>query len=229
MNILLIILGSVLLAAGLLLTFLPEGEQQKDVPFKSESKIDNGTHPEPIHQTVPAAKTHTEAGNTKKDDAKKKGNDFEGYVADILAANGIKLKQWNQGSTSPGGVYAENELNPDFFVEQSAGKSPVSYWVECKYRSKIPADGFTLETFQLERYKTIQKDSKRKIVIALGVDGMPSQPARFYVIPLDSVVRFKRIPQTYLDHYEIKEPSTNFAGHISDWFFKEVFKKSYKY
>ncbi len=37
----------------------------------------------------------------------------------ILKANGIRLKQWNQGTTSPEGAFAENELNPDFFVSQN--------------------------------------------------------------------------------------------------------------
>ena len=167
-----------------------------------------------------------ESTDCKKPDYKAMGNDFEGYVADILKANGIRLKEWNQGTTSPEGAYAENELNPDFFVSQNSENKPLEYWVECKFRSKVPEAGFTLEEYQLNRYKSIQGSSKRKILIALGVGGSPKSPSKFYIIPLDTLVRFKRIGPKFLPHYNMTVPRNNLKDHVNDWFVNEVFKKN---
>ena len=152
-----------------------------------------------------------------------KGNDFEGYVADILKANGIRLKQWNQGTTSPEGAYADNELNPDFLVMHKDDR--LEYWVECKYRSSLPSKGFDLEYYQLTRYYSLQGKTKKKVLIALGVGGTANAPENFYVIPLDTLMRFKRIGHKFLPNYSLADPRNGFKQHMSDWFHNEVFKK----
>ena len=156
---------------------------------------------------------------------KQKGNDFENWMADILKASHFRLLEWNQGTTSPEGAYAKNELNPDFLVLQNAGDSDLCYWIECKYRSSLSRKGFYLKDYQLDRYRKIQKKTKCKIVIALGVGGRPDYPDKFYIIPLDTIVAFKRIGHKYLPNYSLDNPRTNFAGHMSSWFFNEVFQK----
>ncbi len=160
---------------------------------------------------------------------KQKGNDFEGLMADILKDSGIRLLEWNQGATSPGGAYAENELKPDFLVCQNARGMELRYWVECKYRSSLPANGFYLKDYQSERYQKIQKETKRKVVVVLGVGGRPDSPDKFYVIPLDTIARFKRVGHKFLPHYNLESPRANFTGHMSSWFFNEVFKKANKH
>lgn len=159
----------------------------------------------------------------KHSDLKAIGNDFEGYVADILKSSGLKIKEWNQGSTSPGGAYGENELKPDFLISHNFGKFDVVYWVECKFRSYIPSKGFELKKYQVDRYKSIQAESKRKVVIALGVGGEASNPSEFYLVPLDSLIRYKHIPAKYLIDYKLENPTSSFAKHIKDWFKIDVF------
>ena len=41
-------------------------------------------------------------------------------------------------------------------------------------RASLHREGFRLEDYQLSRYESIQRSSKRKIVVALGVGGAPS-------------------------------------------------------
>ena len=135
-------------------------------------------------------------------------------------------RQWNQGATSPDGAYAENELNPDFLVAHRDDK--LEYWVECKYRSSIPPKGFDLEEYQMTRYRSIQGKSRKKVLIALGVGGSPSAPQNFYVIPLDSLVRFKRIGPRFLPNYSLGNPRNGFRQHVYDWFHNEVFRKKEK-
>lgn len=192
----------------------PTGQESKDITSRSQNpESDNG---------------HLKMENVPPT-PKQKGNDFEGMMADILKASGLRLLEWNQGTTSPGGAYAENELKPDFLVHQNARGMELRYWVECKYRSSLPANGFYLKDYQSERYQKIQKESKRKVVVVLGVGGRPDSPDKFYVIPLDTITRFKRVGHKFLPHYNLESPRTNFAGHMSSWFFNEVFKKANKY
>lgn len=247
MGTILIIIGAVLMAAGVLVNVT--SKRQESTPPEAAPLVTNEANFEfsnsPAKPEVDAVGSSEPRGasdpqkpseekievvgdSPAEPDYKKIGNDFEGYVADILKANGIRLKQWNQGSTSPEGAYAENELNPDFLVAHKEGQNPLEYWVECKYRSNLPNWGFSLEDYQLKRYYSIQGQSKRKIIIALGVGGSPKAPAAFYVIPLDSLYRFKRIGNKYLPNYSISDPRNNFKKHLSDWFYNEVFKTKVK-
>lgn len=192
----------------------PTGQESNDITSRSlNPESDNG---------------HLKTENVPPT-PKQKGNDFEGMMADILKASGLRLLEWNQGTTSPGGAYAENGLKPDFLVHQNARGMELRYWVECKYRSSLPANGFYLKDYQSERYQKIQKESKRKVVVVLGVGGSPDSPDKFYVIPLDTITRFKRVGHKFLHHYNLESPRANFAGHMSSWFFNEVFKKANKH
>lgn len=235
MGTIMIIVGAVLLGAGIIINLTSRGEKKvtEDISTDVNSSALNSKPRELQSQFPEEAQSVSDSviennsvtsEGIKEPDFKKMGNDFEGYVADIFKANDIRLKQWNQGSTSPEGAYAENELNPDFFVSHKDGKKPLEYWVECKYRSTLPKAGFSLEDYQLNRYYSIQGKSKRKIVIALGVGGSSEAPAEFYVIPVDTVYRFKRIGKKYLPHYLLKDPRNNFKNHLNDWFYNDVFK-----
>lgn len=239
MNIAFIVVGAVLLLVGVFMTVKKKPTEQVWTPkpvvetpqpkpeVKTETvrvhTIEERVIEKPVAADAPAATTGKE--ESAESDPKSKGNDFEGFVADVVKANGLKLKEWNQGTTSPEGHYAENELNPDFKVAHKAGDLDLEYWIECKWRSQIPGTGFSIEDYQLKRYKGIQGSSKRKIIIALGVAGAPTSPNRFYLIPLDTLYRYKRIPDKYLSRYLISNPRTQLSGHIRDWFFNDVFKK----
>ncbi len=255
MNVILIVVGSVLLAVGVFRSIAERETKTENVvrfekpsqkPFGYNIDMDSLNHagdaqkdespvpePEPadvkpnqasISQDNPQAQFET--GKVEETtDHKQKGNLFEGHVADILKANGIRLKQWNQGTTSPEGAFAGNELNPDFFVSQKSDRGQLDYWIECKYRASLHREGFRLEDYQLSRYESIQRSSKRKIVVALGVGGAPDSPEKFYLIPLDTLSRFKRVGHKFLPHYIIENPRQNLRNHMHDWFYNDVFKK----
>ncbi len=231
MGTLFIIIGVAFIGTGI---FMSISKSNKNATKVTSSEIESSTDTvQPIStfsesrsESSISAVSSTKSPDKKTIDPKQIGNDFEGYMADILKANNIILKQWNQGSTSPEGAYAENELNPDFYVSHILNRKPIEYWVECKYRSTLPYNGFTIEDYQLKRYVGIQKNSKRKIIIALGIGGSAKAPNKIYLIPLDTLNRYKRIGHKYLPEYEILNPRTNFGPHISDWFLNEVFKKN---
>ena len=220
MNVILIVVGSVLLAVGVFRSIAERKREAQNVvrfekpsqkPFVYNIDMDSLNHagdapkdespfpePEPTQKEKPEPadispdnpQAQVETGKVEETTGpKQKGNLFEGHVADILKANGIRLKQWNQGTTSPEGAFAENELNPDFFVSQKSDRGQLDYWIECKYRASLHREGFRLKDYQLSRYESIQRSSKRKIIVALGVGGAPDSPEKFYLIPLDTLSR----------------------------------------
>lgn len=245
MGIILIIVGGILLILGAIMTFGHSDSESKEKDFatatstvipnttdneQEENKI-GSTNISQVENTVINDNTENDtlssfSENKNAKTAKEKGNDFEGHFADILKASSCRLLEWNQGATSPGGAYAENELNPDFLVAQNARGMELKYWVECKYRSTLPKEGFTLKDYQLTRYNDIQKKSKRKVIVALGTGGSSEAPEAIYLIPLDSLTRFKRIGHKYLSNYLLHNPKQNLSSHMESWFFNEVFTKS---
>lgn len=217
MGLFLIVLGIVSAVAGCILIVRGSASEEVDNTQHVVERRDE-------HVSSPSAEAELTSPSAEKPvDNKSKGNSFEAFVADMLKSNSLRIKEWNQGTTSPGGAWGENELKPDFLVGHDAGKMALEYWVECKFRSSVPSSGFELEDLQLKRYKGIQGSSRKKVLIVIGVGGVAASPDRLYVVPLDSLARFKHIPQKYLDGYAVR-PS-DFGRHVRNWFFNVVFKK----
>lgn len=207
----------------------------KTVIDKTESAIDK-TKPV-IDKTKPTIKPTTKR-NEKPDNklsieekpdkkteqsAKEKGNDFEEVLANMFRKNKIRILEWNQGTVTKAGAMGENALRPDFFLSQEINGKPVQYWVEAKYRSKI-GEFFFLQDYQFERYKKHQRESKRKIIIAIGVGGIPSSPHSFYFVPLD-ILEDGKVSRDVMKTYFLSNPVRDFPGRMERWFLNEVFKK----
>lgn len=246
LNIILILVGSIVLIAGIILTFVGNNSRSASEEVVSVSNSDSalplgdiGAHTpsnnqqntQNLHTTPTSSSSQPSATDSKKSqsqDAKEKGNNFEDFIANTLKANSIRIKEWNKGAVTDEGAFADNALNPDFFLLDAEGKVNLEYWLECKYRSSIPGRGFELNDYQITRYQQIQKDSKRKILICLGVAGEPSAPSKIYIIPLDTLIRYKHMPEKYLSSYEIPNPRVSLKKHIRDYFYQQVFKKQPK-
>lgn len=155
--------------------------------------------------------------------AKEKGNDFEEVLANMFRKNKIRILEWNQGTVTKAGAMGENALRPDFFLSQEINGKPVQYWVEAKYRSKI-GEFFFLQDYQFERYKKHQRESKRKIIIAIGIGGTPSSPHSFYFVPLD-ILEDGKVSRDVMKTYFLSNPVRDFPGRMERWFLNEVFKK----
>lgn len=162
--------------------------------------------------------------NNDNKSPKEKGNDFEELIADIIRYNGLRIKQWNQGTVTKNGTIGENALNPDFFVEQSTDKKPIEYWIECKWRASLYADKFSLERYQYDRYRKIQRESKRKIILAIGIGNEPSDPKEMFFVPLDSISDGE-ISKDEMKHFFLSNPKAHLSKRMQNWFFNEVFKR----
>ena len=173
-----------------------------------------------------AGKQERESGKnvTRELSSKAKGNEFEAFYADILKYNKIRIKEWNQGTLTKGGAMGENALNPDFFVIQKVGDLDLEYWVECKWRKSL-ASYKALPEYQYERYKKIQRESHRKIFIAIGIGGTPDKPQEVYVVPLDSLPDGK-ISKAIVSPYFHSDPKMQHSSRIKDYFYTKVFRKN---
>ncbi len=161
--------------------------------------------------------------NSEEDASKQKGNNFEAYVVDAFKEDAdFRILEWHQGATTPNGNYAEDELKPDLHVclEKPNGRD-ITFWVECKYRSNLGA-GFFIEKYQFDRYKKHQRDTRRKVIIALGTGGDSTHPHQLYLVPIDSLSANIRFGERDLAAFKV---STN-AGQLRQYvesYFSEIF------
>lgn len=154
---------------------------------------------------------------------KEKGNQFEDFVADLLADWRVKLLDRTQDRMSPAGVVAESSKNPDFHISQKRGKTTIDYYIECKYLSHWNDDKIQFEKWQIDRYKEFQKDQRRKVLIALGVGGTPTNPQTFMLVPIDSI--HKGTVRKIDTRFAITPTTDNFVRYMNNYF-TAVFSKS---
>lgn len=213
MGIILILLGVAAVAVGIVMVCSKPKTEEISVDTATFSQKENTTTPD-----KPVAEIN---------DSKAKGNDFEGYVANIFKDRSVfSVKNWYQGVTSSDGVYAESNLNPDFEIEQKFSEDfKVRYWIECKYRSFFKDGKVDIEAAQLQRYKEKQGETRQKVLLAIGIGGNPSSPSDFYLVPVDSVLNHDMTPD-YLSAFKLENPSENFKSQIETYFREEVFPAS---
>lgn len=142
------------------------------------------------------------------DQNKKKGDDFEKYVAQKFDKKYFTITAW-AGDKYINGVYAQNTLQPDLLLDFSFKGQHTSFSVECKWRSKFYKNGieFASES-QLKRYKCFAQKAKHPVFIALGVGGKASEPESLFILPLNQL-KSNFISKEQLAQYA-KQTSKNF-------------------
>ena len=231
MNIVLIIVGAILLGAGVIMTFTSRQEETASAPLEVDeidvAKKETSAQDKEMaasQENVIVTPQEKETASNSETEAKQKGNAFEDYIADMLSDCKLRIKEWNKGTVTDNGAFGENALNPDMFIADNDNK--LEYWVECKYRSNVPSGGFQVEDYQLKRYAEKQKATHRKVLIALGVGGRAAQPEKVYIIPVDTIMRYKHIPDKYLSRYQLDSNTPGaIRSHIIDYFHNDVFKR----
>ncbi|BAX80845.1 hypothetical protein ALGA_2523 [Labilibaculum antarcticum] len=117
--------------------------------------------------------------------AKKKGDDFEKFIAQKFPKKYYTIKEW-AGDKYIKGVYAETTTQPDLMIETKKEKKCFS--IECKWRKEFKNDEVTFASKkQLENYMVFQKKKNIPVFITLGIGGEPSAPQNCYILPLDEI------------------------------------------
>lgn len=249
MGIVLIVIGIAIALTGLVMVAHQSENKETVVDVatpRNDYAVGKTVESVPVSHPVPVAKSHmksdseqdphndapdTEPLKEKEEektlrDSKEVGNAFENFVANFFTDRStFKVLEWNQGTTSSQGVYAEHDKNPDFRINQSFRKSGLEYWVECKYRSRNEDGHILIKKYQLNRYRSIQRSSHIKIFVAIGVGGKPGNPDELYIVPLDSI----KDEATMLDdigRFKVSKNGKAFADYIRNYFENHVFKKT---
>lgn len=155
--------------------------------------------------------------------SKVKGNNFEDFVANLLADWRLSLITRTRDDASSAGVVPESSLNPDLHVRQKRNQGSIDYYLECKYRSKWDDGVVKFEKWQIDRYHEFQRKENRKVIIALGVGGSPSKPQTFMLVPLDSV-RNQTIRK--IDTKYVVQPNPSALIEYMNSYFTTVFDKA---
>ncbi len=115
---------------------------------------------------------------------KKKGDEFEACIFERFDRKYFKIRYWN-GDLSHKGFYPESNTYPDLEIEFKYQDFKRVFAVECKFRSKLLNNSFELETRQLDNYRKYGREKSIRVYIALGLRGVPSNPGKLYLIPLE--------------------------------------------
>lgn len=249
MGLTLIILGAVMIVAGMIIVFNSDKKQQVSTNLENSNtrtqihsdaanittNVENenrlsgsNTATTGVSASAEDAATTKSANNHNSEtlSAKEKGDLFEDFTVNLLADWRLKLLDRTQDKMSSSGVVAESCKQPDLHVQQKRGKSNIDYYLECKYRSDWYNGSIIFEDWQIKRYRDFQSDSHRKVIIVLGVGGTPSKPATFMLVPLDSI-KDNSIKKAWVSSYAI-QPNTESLINYMDNYFSDVFASSRK-
>lgn len=229
MNVVLIIAGALLIAIGVYRSVAKQNDDvvkevvQNNTVVNDRITADTGSS-EDDRTEIGTPQLQVNRPETEKSaDMEKKeiGDRFEDFVVNLLADWRLTLMDRTQDKVSSAGVIAESCKNPDLHVQQKYGNGSIDYYLECKYRSHWNGGEVRFDDWQIDRYRKFQRDNHRKVVIALGVGGSPSNPSTFMLVPLDSVSgsSIKKIKTKF-----VVEPSSTGLVEYMDNYFGGVFK-----
>ncbi|MCG9910903.1 MAG: hypothetical protein MH137_06330 [Flavobacteriales bacterium] len=159
MGILLLILGLLISAVGLILLVNKQEEVQV-----------NTTKNTPPEKTKPAVTNN-----------KEKGDAFEDFVIQkVGSAPGISFTGKNS-DYHKNGISATENKEPDLkFTHKNTAIA-----VECKWRKEFVNGKIDwAKDYQVENYHRFEEKQKCFVFIAIGIGGEPGSPNEFYLVPL---------------------------------------------
>lgn len=240
----LIVIGIVSIVGGIVILTHREDQPTQTVQYRelkevktihdtiTKTEVKTVVIPTAIPSATPTAEIETATKDTPtkptnsdsdKTTSKAKGDLFEDFVVNLLADWRLKLLDRTQDKISTAGVVAESCKNPDLHIQQKFGKSQIDYYLECKYRSDWKDGAITFDSWQLDRYRKLQSEKRRKVIIALGVGGTSDNPQTFRLVPIDSI-RGNSIPKIKTE-FAIEPTSSALVEYMNNYF-NTVFKKS---
>jgi len=132
-----------------------------------------------------------------KPDYYKQGALFEDYVRLLFNQNSFYLRKWRKSGTIPKDASTLEYSYPDLELN-FGGKNRHPFAVECKWRSRFRDGKISwAKKEQISRYVDFQNKTTMPVFVAIGVGGLPNNPEKLFVIPLNNI-------QIYTDVYENK-------------------------
>ncbi|MCL7411107.1 MAG: hypothetical protein M8350_04765 [Methanosarcinaceae archaeon] len=141
-----------------------------------------------------------------------KGSRFEKFISEEIFIDKLfDLVEMTRDFDSNSERFEERSMNPDFrFRDKRTGEE---FWIEAKYRIGLFRNKngqFVCEickSWQLDRYKEVEKSSKKKVYICLGIGEDPRFPETIHLIPVSNA--YPQLFQSRLKETLIwKDPAT---------------------
>ena len=203
----LIILGSILIAAGIYflvrqpkqesLAKVIEAVQADGILTPKEERLvrqvaeEEGKDGDKVIAQIRLALEQSEEDSESEliDVNQKAGLDFEKFVVQKFDKQFFSIRNW-AGDKFVEGRYAIANTHPDLLLSLNLGKQSYPLAVECKWRS-APAGDFIrfANDGQLERYKEFARTENIPVFIALGVGGKPGNPDELYILPIEKFAK----------------------------------------
>jgi len=170
-----------------------------------QAAIENNLNPEIVLKNAEKrlSEVKTDSETELIDYKKKKGDDFEKYIAQKFNKKYFTIKEW-AGDKYVNGVYANTTTQPDLLLETNFSQKNRCFSVECKWRQYLYKGGVEFgKEDQFKRYKNYEETKKIPVFLAIGVGGKASAPENLYIVPLKAI-KSNFIHITEMKKYEKK-------------------------
>ena len=133
-----------------------------------------------------------------------KGRQFEDYVVslfDLPHNEKLTLKEWRGDKTLPG-IYPEDNSAPDLVFSYDGHP----FAIECKWRSHMSKD-IVKELLPSGRqvfFQQFSKDNSMPVYLLLGIGGLPSDPERLCLVPLNDQLSLEKLKKWDVSEQDLK-------------------------
>jgi len=129
-----------------------------------------------------------------------KGDEFEEYVRkNIFPPNEYELLAKTHDYISNKKDYVQSSMEPDFkFRSRKKGKV---FFVEAKYRSAYFDGKIECKSYQISRYRDINKVTP--VYVVVGIGNVPSSPEHIFLMPV-KCIKYVQLFRNFLKEYEIR-------------------------
>jgi hypothetical protein len=139
----------------------------------------------------------------------RKGHEFEDYIITLFNQRKFKLIEWRSDKKASNGAYPESCTYPDLELA-FMGRRKHRFAIECKWREQFK-NGKLKWTYQkqLNNYIAFQQDRNIPVFIAIGIGGLPKDPEKLFVTPLQFIKEHLEVYENDLIPYR-RNPTHKF-------------------
>ncbi len=138
-----------------------------------------------------------------------RGRKFEEFVMKRFDKKEFTIVKMTVPVQKVEGPFIENNLDPDFIFRYKPNLE--KFAVEAKFRGYYGSQDYIecAKPYQLSRYRQFEKEEKIPVYIILGYGGIPEDPQKVFLIPLDRI-KSHQLSLNFLSQYEV-HPNQNFV------------------
>jgi len=134
-------------------------------------------------------------------EALRKGHAFEDFIVTLFNERNVVLLEWRSDKTASNGVYPASCSYPDLEFK-NRGKLKHRFAIECKWRNDWRDGGvYWAERYQIVNYLDYQNQNRIPVLVAIGIGGVPSNPDRLFITPLDHISMYTHVFESHLCHF----------------------------